>query len=172
MRTREELLSFLAESDMFTADMSPAEARCVIKSIATNPDTPCDILEMLAEATGQCDLLERVAENPNTPIEVLECLSKHEDSSVRAAVADNGAVSMETLWRLSRDADAQVRFEIAENSRVPREILDILREDEHPYVASRAQDTLQRLQAAEHLPNVFEKVVHWVRGASQRRHYG
>jgi hypothetical protein len=58
-----------------------------------------------------------VAENPNTPPEVLE--------------------------RLATDDNVDVRYGVAENPYIPAHILQRLADDDNPYVACRAQKTLQ-----------------------------
>lgn len=172
MDTRDELLRFLTETEQFTPGMLPRDAHYMIRSVASNPDTPCQILQRLAQMTGQYDLLERVAENPNTPEEVLECLAHNDDPAVRAAVADNGNVRIQTLWELAGDENSQVRYEIAENARVPNEILEMLTEDENPYVYTRARETLHRIYDEQRSPNVFERVIDWVRGGRKIRRSG
>lgn len=172
MQTRDELLRFLSESEQFSPGMMPGDALGLMRSVASNPDTPCQILERLALMTGQYDLLERIAENPSTPMEVLECLSHNDDPAVRAAVADNGNVRIHLLWMLASDENPQVRYEIAENPRVPAEILDLLCEDDNPYVSVRARETLERIHDDLRQPNVFERVAEWVRGGKKVRRSG
>ena len=169
MQTRDELLRFLTETEIFAPGMLPGQAHHMIRSVASNPETPCHILQRLADMTGQCDLLERVAENPSTPIEVLECLAHNSNPAVRAAVADNGNVRVQTLWELAHDENPQVRYEMAENPRVPNEILEVLSEDDNPYVYTRARETLHRIYDEQRSPNVFERVIDWVRGGRKIR---
>jgi len=111
--------------------------------------TPIDI------AFGQVDILwkldkktlERMATNRSTPVVVLERLAVHPMADVRAAVSDNENTPLYTIWALSKDADADVRYQLAENHNLPLALIRSLTNDENPYVACRAQQTYDRLQA-------------------------
>jgi hypothetical protein len=111
--------------------------------------TPVDV------AFGQVDILwnldkrtlERMASDRSTPVVLLERLAVHPLSDVRAAVSDNENVPVYTLWAMTRDTDADVRFQLAENHNLPLALIRSLTNDENPYVASRAQQTYDRLQA-------------------------
>jgi len=46
-----------------------------------------------------------------------------------------------------------VRFSIAENPKVPEGALNVLKDDDNPYVKMRAATTLARLKLEEHLQN-------------------
>jgi len=106
-------------------------------------------------AFGQVDILwqldkptlERMATAPSTPVVVLERLAVHPIADVRAAVSDNENTPLYTIWALSKDADADVRYQLAENHNLPLALIRSLTNDENPYVASRAQQTYDRLQA-------------------------
>jgi hypothetical protein len=106
-------------------------------------------------AFGQVDILwkldkrtlERMATDRTTPVVVLERLAAHPKADVRAAVSDNENTPLYTLWALSKDSDADVRYQIAENHNVPLTLLRSMTNDENPYVACRAQQTYDRLQA-------------------------
>jgi hypothetical protein len=111
--------------------------------------TPIDV------AFGQIDILwkldkrtlERMATNPSTPVVVLERLALHPMADVRAAVSDNENTPLYTIWALSKDADADVRYQLAENHNLPLTLIRSMIKDENPYVACRAQQTYDRLQA-------------------------
>jgi hypothetical protein len=106
-------------------------------------------------AFGQIDILwkldkktlERMATNPSTPVVVLERLAVHPMADVRAAVSDNENTPLYTIWALSKDADADVRYQLAENHNLPLALIRSMTNDENPYVACRAQQTYDRLQA-------------------------
>jgi hypothetical protein len=111
--------------------------------------TPIDV------AFGKIDILwkldkralERMATDPSTPVVVLERLAVHPDADVRAAVSDNENTPLYTIWALSKDSDADVRYQLAENHNLPMSLIRSLTNDENPYVACRAQQTLDRLSA-------------------------
>jgi hypothetical protein len=111
--------------------------------------TPIDV------AFGQVDILwkldrgtlERMATDPATPVAVLERLAAHPIAEVRAVVSENENTPLFTLWSLSKDADADVRYQLAENHNLPLSLVRSLTRDENPYVAFRAQQTCERLQA-------------------------
>jgi hypothetical protein len=89
--------------------------------------------------------LTRIAENSSVPANMLETLATHPHAGVREAVADNINTPIDTLWILSLDECADIRYAMAENHNLPLAILDSLSQDLNPYVASRAQRTLDRL---------------------------
>jgi hypothetical protein len=62
------------------------------------------------------------------------------------AVAEEATASDEILWLLVEDENPDVRFCLAENYNIDPKMLHKLSEDENPYVASRAQKTMVRLQ--------------------------
>jgi hypothetical protein len=111
--------------------------------------TPIDV------AFGQIDILwkldrrtlERMATDRSTPVVVLERLAVHPNSDVRAAVSENENTPLYTIWALSKDANADVRYQLAENHNLPLSLIRSLTNDENPYVACRAQQTYDRLQA-------------------------
>ncbi len=96
-----------------------------------------------------------MAENPRTPVISLATLAKDHESDVRIGVCDNPASPAGLLLLLAGDSNADVRYAIAENSHVPRQILCLLARDENPYVATRAQEALNRvmqIQLVSHPP--------------------
>jgi hypothetical protein len=107
-------------------------------------------------AFGQIDILwkldkrtlERMATDRSTPVVVLERLAVHPLSDVRAAVSENENTPLYTIWALSKDVDADVRYQLAENHCLPLTLIRSLTNDENPYVACRAQQTYDRLQAS------------------------
>lgn len=61
-------------------------------------------------------------------------------------VAEDCTESDEVLWMLAKDDCVDVRFCLAENYKINPEILKELSKDENPYVAHRAQKTMERLR--------------------------
>ena len=90
--------------------------------------------------------LERMAADPSTHPLLLERLAAHPIADVRVAVADNENAPLYSIWALAKDADPDVRYQIAENHCLPLDLICLLSNDENPYVASRAQQTFNRLQ--------------------------
>jgi hypothetical protein len=111
--------------------------------------TPIDIAFGKVDILWKLDkkTLERMATNRSTPVVVLERLAVHPMADVRAAVSDNENTPLYTIWALSKDADADVRYQLAENHNLPLALIRSLTNDENPYVACRAQQTYDRLQA-------------------------
>ncbi len=62
------------------------------------------------------------------------------------SVAETVNESDDTLWLLVEDSNPDVRFCLAENYDLNQSILVALSDDENPYVAHRAQQTLTRLR--------------------------
>jgi hypothetical protein len=97
-------------------DYSPREY-IVFDSLALNPNTPQEVLVILAESRGVRDM---VATNPNTPAEILRRLSKDSKDAVRYQVARNPNTPIEILETLSQDSDNLVREEAVRNYQRPR----------------------------------------------------
>jgi hypothetical protein len=112
--------------------------------IASNPQTPPEMLEFLSEVSP-LSVLIRVAENPNTGKATLSKLASHENADVRAAVADNAGTPESSFRRLVNDESVDVRYRIAENPHAPADSLYTLLKDENPYVNQRARLTLFRI---------------------------
>lgn len=123
-----------------------SEAYDEVKTLlASNPDTPTQVLDHISEYNSHPKIAERIALNPQASAETLKRLSQSGANEVRAAVADNTNTDGETIRALARDEHIDVRFRMAENPNLSTEILQELARDENPYVAYRAQMTLERL---------------------------
>jgi hypothetical protein len=88
--------------------------------IASNPNTPADILEeLLEEMAKDEDFRIRwiTAANPNTSAYILEKLARDEDGRVRIDAAANPNTPAYILERLAKDEDVSVRIGAAENPR-------------------------------------------------------
>lgn len=113
--------------------------------LASHPEAKPSSLRKLAK--HECEsIVIRVAENPNTPVDVLEDLAHHEHPEVRVALSENPNATARILMVLVEDEHADVRYGLAENHNTPLAVLSRLCEDENPYVADRAQNTLNRLR--------------------------
>jgi hypothetical protein len=113
--------------------------------LASNPDTPTQVLDHLSEYNSHPQILERLAGNPQTSGATLRRLSQSIANEVRAAVADNTNADDDTIRALAKDEHIDVRFRLAENPNLSTEILEQLAHDDNPYVAYRAQMTLTRV---------------------------
>ena len=165
------LLSPLAEPYAMGAPMSPGpeitgEERSHMaqtrRMIACNPDTPPPVLEHLARESS-VEVLERVAENPHTPTDTLARLAWDSSPSVRSSVAENENTPVESFWLLAFDDCIDVRYMVAESAHVPEEILKRLIEDENPYVALRAQTTVEKIKSNSAIRQTLSKVFSFVR---------
>ncbi len=91
------------------------------KDIAENPNTPPEILTILAR-DKDWDVRYEVAWNPNTPPEILTILARDESVGVRYGVANNPNTPPEALTILARDKDEYVRGRAAENPNYNQEV--------------------------------------------------
>ena len=98
------------------------------KDLARNPNTPPEILTILARDEN-LNVRWRVARNPNTPPEILTILAQDKDEYVRWNVAQNPNTPPEILTILARDENYSVLWEVASNPNTPPEILTILARD-------------------------------------------
>lgn len=80
----------------------------VYLSLASNPQTPAEILTALA-GCKQGSIRTDVGLNPSTPVDTLWQLSKDPSSTVRAWLTTNPAVPRELLLQLAKDPDTVVR---------------------------------------------------------------
>lgn len=112
--------------------------------LASSPDTPSDILAKLARSSSP-KIATRAAENSKTDSDVLVDLAHHQEPAVRIAVAQNANTPDHILHSLAQDEHLDVRYNLAENHNVSPTLLYKLLQDENPYVALRAQQTLERL---------------------------
>ncbi|MBX9671036.1 MAG: hypothetical protein K2X93_25815 [Candidatus Obscuribacterales bacterium] len=87
----------------------------------------------------------RVAENTDVPTDVLELLSIDNAADVRLAVGLNPSTPVDITYMLAYDDDQTVRFGLAEDYHAPLGVLKILSKDDNPYVACRAQKTVEGL---------------------------
>jgi len=149
------VMSFIADCLEQDALKAPSSAYCQVESPLPRRrhlkvvGTPIELAFSKVDVLWQLDkgTLERMATDSNTPVVVLERLAAHPNADVRAAVSDNENTPLYTIWALSKDADADVRYQLAENHNLPLPLIRSLTNDENPYVACRAQQTYDRMQA-------------------------
>ena len=89
---------------------------------------------------------KQVAEHPDTSIDALRELAAHNDLEVRIAVADHRNTPLETLMILAQDECVDLRYAIAENHNIHEDVLNMLAEDDNPFIAFRAEETLERVR--------------------------
>ncbi len=123
---------------------SDFDALHVRRVVASNPNTPQQVLERLASEESAV-IRRHVALNPKTPVETLKKLSEDRETDVRLAVAENAQTPQDILTFLSSDQDMDVRYGVAENPHMPENILVELTQDDNPYIRCRALKTLQML---------------------------
>ncbi|GEM_PF-585909 len=121
--------------------------------MAVNPHTPAPVLEGLVDA-GDPAHLERIAENPGASPVTLARLAFHPSEAVRAAVAENSRTPIEAVCMLANDECVDVRFRLAESYHLPLAILQVLCDDDNPFVAARARKTLRRICTADEVDDV------------------
>jgi hypothetical protein len=90
-----------------------------------------------------------IAENRRTPSSVLRSLVQDKDENVRLGAAENPSLPYSALLACINDPAADLRYALAENHSLPFSILQLLSQDENPYVACRAAETLARNIADE-----------------------
>lgn len=123
---------------------SDFDALHVRRVVASNPNTPRQVLERLASEDSAV-IRRHVALNPKTPVETLKKLAQDSETDVRLAVAENAQTPQDILTFLSTDEDMDVRYGVAENPHMPEDILVELTQDDNPYIRCRALKTLQML---------------------------
>lgn len=124
---------------------------------ATKSSVKQDILHtarLAGRHRGIQNVLVRVAENADAPT-ILADLAGESRSEVRMAVADNVHTPCAVKAALANDNDVDIRFALAENHSTPLEVLNILQDDQNPYVAGRAKTTLEHLQMKHLLKGAF-----------------
>ena len=123
----------------------------VIRMIASESDTPPEVLKAMAQSTTRVDILERIASHPNTPDEVLHRLATHAAKEIRLAVASNINAAPIAVNPLVSDESPTVRFTLAGNHSTEEIILRELMDDENPFVSVRAEQTIDRVNRESRL---------------------
>lgn len=78
-------------------------------AVASNPNTPPDDLDRLADDSTTWGVKEAVAKNPSVWQKTLEKLAKDKHYSVRCAVISNPNVTPEIIIALSNDSNLWVK---------------------------------------------------------------
>ena len=112
--------------------------------VAGDPHAPHILLHALSESPEPA-IRTRVAENPATAVSTLVTLLADEHPDVRIGLTYNPSLPVSFLHDLANDPHPDVRYAVAESPHVPKPILVCLWSDENPYVANRAQRTLERI---------------------------
>lgn len=87
----------------------------------------------------------RLAADPETDATILRKLSRQPHSAVKESLLDNPNLPGEVLFDLASDKNPDIRYLVASTPYANGGILRMLQEDENPYVAARASETLERV---------------------------
>ncbi len=129
-----ELLKALANS----SEMS------VRWTVAKNKHTPIVTLKELSMDTINL-VRALVATNPNTPTDILQRFF-HDEKIVRDGLSGNPSTPYKYLSLLADDSDVMVRLRLAENPSSPEILLEKLAKDSASNVRQAAQSRLQRIK--------------------------
>lgn len=113
--------------------------------LANATTTSPEVLEILSHS-DVVSIVEAVAANRATSQDTLAWLLKHPSAEVRIGLLDNPNLPYSIQRRLVFDENADVRYAMAENHNIVRQMLEVLAKDDNPFVVSRAQKTLSRLE--------------------------
>jgi hypothetical protein len=86
-------------------ELAKTEDSAILTGLASNPNTPVEMLEQLANS-GQWNVDCCVAANPNTPVDMLKQLAEENDTLLNYVIADNPNWPLSVLERITPDADA------------------------------------------------------------------
>jgi len=135
--------AFQLAPDEFSEHLSRRALNCTNQDcIAANQLIALVLLEKMATATSH-KTLEFMAANKATPEKMLRHLSSHNSCDVRQAVAENSATPLAVLLDMAHQPDADLRFSMAENPNLPDQVLELLCEDDNPYVSCKARESLE-----------------------------
>lgn len=116
---------------------------CPSYLLAGNVDVSPEILDQLSKSIFE-SVRRRVAENSHNALPIAIRLLKDKSIEVRIALTENKELLPFIALDLAHDESSDVRFALAENYDTPITVLELLAQDENPYVASRALRTLER----------------------------
>lgn len=133
------------EEDLEDALLGLADTQTKFQ-LANNEHCPPYVLDALSNTT-RLPLVKILATNSAANFYTLLKLAAHKDLSVRMSVAENTSLPVACMYQLARDESVDVRYALAENYYILEPVLELLSQDENPYVACRAQKTLGRLRS-------------------------
>lgn len=126
------------ENCLQTASKFPTEDNLqVCVKIALDPNTPPDILEILAydKRGTQNDPTPRislaVARNPQTPLSVIEAMSQCSDTYYSTAYIANPRTPPELLLQLAQHSNPKIRTVVAAHPNTPTEVLVALYQEQN-----------------------------------------
>jgi hypothetical protein len=125
--------------------------------LAKDPNTPVDVLEILAKNEEYWSVRRYVAWNPNTPVELLAELATDENEYVRRGVANNPNTPVELLRELAKDKDGNVRWYVAKNTNATEQVLVSVFEYERSH--EKDSDVLEALIANANCPDYLKAVI-------------
>ncbi|MBS1957642.1 MAG: hypothetical protein JST89_25870 [Cyanobacteria bacterium SZAS-4] len=115
--------------------------------------TDCDgvyFSTSLIDYTEFLEAMDQLCEDPGSqyaPAFILRQLLQCCDTEMLIDIVDNPKTCQKILEGLSKIQNLDVRFAMAENHNLDFNILSNLADDENPYVAMRAQQTVERLKS-------------------------
>ena len=122
-------------------------------TIATNPNTPVEILEAYANSSN-AQIRISVANNPNAPVKILKLLANSEDYKMRFRVGRNPNTPTNLLESLANDSNSCVRESVSQNPNAPLEILEKLANDRNLFVR---ESVVKNPQCTHHIKEIIFK---------------
>ncbi len=95
-----------------------------------------------------------IAESPSATAEILAELALSAFVEVREAVADHKACPASVHIMFLQDDCIELRYAMAENHNLNTLVLEKLAEDDNPFVAARAEQTMRRL-LSDNIVNIY-----------------
>jgi hypothetical protein len=116
--------------------------------LAINPNTPPSILQDLC-CDAEVGVAHRIAENSAKGYAAIADTSYQAIAEIRIASAANKRTPMASILLLVKDESLDLRYSLAENHSLPVEALQILAQDDNPFVKFRAEKTIDRLEPSK-----------------------
>ena len=121
-RSRKSIANSI-NSILHLKELAKTKDPVVLIGVASNPNTPVEILEQLNNS-GQWDVDLRLAANPNTPVEILKHLAEENDTLLNDALAANPNTPVEILKHLAEKNDTWLNYDLADNPNATLSVLE------------------------------------------------
>jgi len=145
MRSKKQLTLVAPENKGGSERNKPASRDYLI---AGSQQTSPKALALLAQSEIP-GVRARVAENPNCPLALLSWLAQDSNPEVRLSVVYNPKAPPIFFQWLLNDGCADVLFALAEDHNLAHSFLEQLSQNDNPYVAERAKQTIERVAREE-----------------------